>query len=639
MTRLRFPIAAKFAVILLVMVLSLGALAISGLEGLGALKSQNDRLYARHVVTIQLTSALAHDVSRASRFPLELSGAAPAARPVLEAVFGATRIPAVSADLVRLRAAHAGDSAPNRAQIERIAAEWARFLSLTNEASHRVSGVVPVKSNQARYREIGALFTTIEGQLAYQTEVEASKAAAGARQAQASYRSSRDQLILIGCLAMLIGIGIVGSLIRAVVPRIRRYSTFARQVVIGNGGSGLEVTGEDEISDLGIALNEMVARRAVERDTEDAQLEFAEVLQLTESETEAHQLLKRQIERSIAEAGVVMLNRNNSADRLQTTTPLQEGSPLALALQNAKPRSCLAVRFARTHSERPDRDPLVGCELCGGTGGFSTCEPLLVGGEVIGSVLASHPRAPTDADMQSIRRSVAQAAPVLANLRNLALAEGRAKTDALTGLPNNRNAKDTVKRMVAHASRTVSPLSALALDLDHFKDINDQYGHGAGDDVLAALGATLKGVCRESDFVGRVGGEEFLVLLPDTGPEAAQVVAESIRVAVAAMSLPSIGRAITISIGIAAVPDHAGDSTRLLRNADRALYAAKNNGRNRTEMFTQAMNRNQPGYQTDTEATSGGRTAPHGRSAKAKAAAGVPGRPGHRRSAGATSAP
>jgi diguanylate cyclase (GGDEF)-like protein len=115
-----------------------------------------------------------------------------------------------------------------------------------------------------------------------------------------------------------------------------------------------------------------------------------------------------------------------------------------------------------------------------------------------------------------LRESVTQAAPVLANLRNLALAEFRASTDGLTGLPNKRTIQDTIKRMTAQASRTASPLSAIAFDLDHFKQINDSYGHGRGDDVLATVGAVLSETVRISDFVGRNGGEEFIILLPNT---------------------------------------------------------------------------------------------------------------------------
>ena len=182
-----------------------------------------------------------------------------------------------------------------------------------------------------------------------------------------------------------------------------------------------------------------------------------DTLQVTETEDEAHELLKRQLERTVADSSVVVLNRNNSADRLQPTTPVEDESPLQSTLTDAKPRSCLAMRFARTHTERRDEDPLIACEVCGKVGAYSICEPLLVGGEVIGSVLATRPQAFSEGQTQKVKQSVTQAAPVLANLRNLAIAELRAATDALTGLPNNRNVADTVKRMARRAASAPPP--------------------------------------------------------------------------------------------------------------------------------------------------------------------------------------
>jgi diguanylate cyclase (GGDEF)-like protein len=178
-----------------------------------------------------------------------------------------------------------------------------------------------------------------------------------------------------------------------------------------------------------------------------------------------------------------------------------------------------------------------------------------------------------------------QAAPVLANLRNLAIAEIRAATDVLTGLPNNRSVQDTLRRMVAQASRSVSPLSAALLDLDHFKHVNDAHGHSRGDEVLAAVAATLRSSLRESDFVGRYGGEEFLILLPDTGKQQAQTVAEKVRAAVEAIVLSNLELRVTASLGVASLPDDCSDADSLVRAADRALYAAKGRGRNRVELF------------------------------------------------------
>jgi diguanylate cyclase (GGDEF)-like protein len=254
----------------------------------------------------------------------------------------------------------------------------------------------------------------------------------------------------------------------------------------------------------------------------------------------------------------------------------------------------LAVRLGRTHAEGDNASALIGCEVCGGLPGASTCEPLLVGGEVIGSVLINQPSRGDDRARQRIRDTVAQAAPVLANLRNLELAQLRAATDALTGLPNHRAAQDTLKRMVAQSARTVSPLAALLVDLDHFKKINDVHGHERGDDVLAAAGAAFRGVIRESDFVARYGGEEFLLLLPETDEDGALHVGESLRNAIATMSVAELDQPVTASVGVAVLPDDAADAVTLFRAADRALYAAKKHGRNRVEAASAAAEGDSP---------------------------------------------
>jgi diguanylate cyclase (GGDEF)-like protein len=138
--------------------------------------------------------------------------------------------------------------------------------------------------------------------------------------------------------------------------------------------------------------------------------------------------------------------------------------------------------------------------------------------------------------------------------------------------------------MVAQAARIGSPLSAVLLDLDHFKQINDRFGHGAGDDALAAVGGVLTTTLRASDFAGRYGGEEFLILLPDTDSGGALETAEKVRTAIEAIDVPQVDRPITASLGVANYPTDALDSDTLVRMADRALYAAKGAGRNRVEL-------------------------------------------------------
>jgi diguanylate cyclase (GGDEF)-like protein len=369
-----------------------------------------------------------------------------------------------------------------------------------------------------------------------------------------------------------------------VLPRTLAYSDFAARLAEGDDSPMEEPTGSDEISQLGHVLQDLAGRGRTRRLYEQSQLEFSETLQLTADESEAHGVLRRHLERSIRATQVTVLNRNNSADRLEAVTPVNAGSPLHIGLEGAKPRSCHAARQARTYRRAAGSDPLVSCQVCGDCSAPSTCTPLLVSGEVIGSVLALHQEPLNGDEANRIRESVAQAAPVLSNLRNLAIAELRASTDGLTGLPNKRAVADNLKQMVAQALRTETTLAMLMLDLDHFKQINDRFGHGRGDEVLAAVGAALRAVLRDADFVGRYGGEEFVALLPGVSIEGALVAAEKIRSTFADIFVAELDRPVTVSIGIAMIPDHGGDPGTIERAADNALYAAKRNGRNRVEI-------------------------------------------------------
>jgi diguanylate cyclase (GGDEF)-like protein len=333
------------------------------------------------------------------------------------------------------------------------------------------------------------------------------------------------------------------------------------------------------------------ARRSAEREYRRTQSEFIETMQIMRDEGEAHALVKQHLERSIEGSGALVLTRNNSDNRLNAATTVTDDSAIAAKLVDAEPESCLAVRLGRAYRQHPGDAPLLTCDLCGASADEIVCTPSLVGGEVIGSVLLRSERALEPGDCQRVAESVSQAAPVLANLRNLAIAENRAATDALTGLPNSRSCRDNLKRMVAHAGRTVAPMSAVMFDLDHFKQINDRFGHGAGDDVLAAVGEALRATLRDSDFGGRYGGEEFLMLLPGTDQSGAQQVADKLRTAIEGLEFQQPELSVTASFGIAIYPLDALDADSLVRMADRALYAAKARGRNRIELIDSGISR------------------------------------------------
>lgn len=328
--------------------------------------------------------------------------------------------------------------------------------------------------------------------------------------------------------------------------------------------------------------------RRIRREIEPVkdQAEFADTLQLTETEEGAHRLLQRRLGRVVPDGVVSVLNRNNSANRLEPMTDLSADPGLAERLEAAEPRSCLAIRSARVHDEDPRNPGLITCDVCSPCPGFSACTPLTVGGEVIGSVLVTGPHRTDLRQSRLVHASVSQAAPVLANLRNLAIAQLRAATDALTGLPNKRSVADNLKRMFAQASRTTNPMAVVLLDLDHFKVLNDRFGHPVGDQALAGVGDAMRSTLRDGDFAGRNGGEEFAVVLPNTDAAGAYAVAEKLRKAIAEIEVPGLDLKLTASLGVAAYPEHAISLERLERLADAALYVAKRAGRNRVEIAT-----------------------------------------------------
>ncbi len=155
--------------------------------------------------------------------------------------------------------------------------------------------------------------------------------------------------------------------------------------------------------------------------------------------------------------------------------------------------------------------------------------------------------------------------------------------DPLTGLYNRRALEESLHRELARARRRAEPVSVIAIDADHFKRINDTYGHEGGDAVLRALARLLLDSVREEDIACRLGGEEFVVILPGMAKGGALERAETVRHAVQRMHIPVGSEAvqITASVGVAVFPEHGETETDLLRAADAAVYGAKSAGRNR----------------------------------------------------------
>jgi two-component system cell cycle response regulator len=168
---------------------------------------------------------------------------------------------------------------------------------------------------------------------------------------------------------------------------------------------------------------------------------------------------------------------------------------------------------------------------------------------------------------------------------NVQLSMEMAVTDGLTGLHNRRYMETHLTSLLEQSAARGKPLSVLLLDIDHFKSINDGYGHDAGDDVLREFAARVRRSIRNVDLACRYGGEEFVIVMPETDPGVAGMVAERLRRRIASerFSVGQTGQLIevTISIGLAALSGLEDSAPAILKRADQALYRAKRDGRNR----------------------------------------------------------
>jgi two-component system cell cycle response regulator len=208
--------------------------------------------------------------------------------------------------------------------------------------------------------------------------------------------------------------------------------------------------------------------------------------------------------------------------------------------------------------------------------------PLTGDDEPLGLVAAewahgAHARIPS-LTVSSLLQSVSHAALTLRNARLLDEVEHLATRDELTGLANRRLFEETLTLEVGRYQRTGAPLTVVALDVDHFKAINDELGHPAGDAVLRAVGDALRASTKAFDLPSRYGGDEFLVLLPGCAATDALAVAERLRRVAGLAAVPT---PVTVSAGAATIPDDASDGPALVAAADAALYDAKRGGRNR----------------------------------------------------------
>jgi diguanylate cyclase (GGDEF)-like protein len=282
--------------------------------------------------------------------------------------------------------------------------------------------------------------------------------------------------------------------------------------------------------------------------------------------------------------------------------PGAEGGPLRLAAAwgpgrpaaELDPADCPGLLRGRAHVVDEARSGAACPHLGVPPPAAFACLPLVSRGETLGLLhLAAGGPARAGAAppgwWSEVKQRLAATVPeqlalALANVRLRERLRQEAIRDPLTGLFNRRYMEESLDRELRRVARTGEPVGLLVVDVDHFKGFNDRFGHEGGDAVLAALGALLGTSVRGGDLACRLGGEEFVLVLPGAGPEEARRRADGIRLAVRALEVRHADRRldpVTVSVGVAASPRHGETRDALLRAADAALYRAKGQGRDR----------------------------------------------------------
>jgi diguanylate cyclase (GGDEF)-like protein len=369
----------------------------------------------------------------------------------------------------------------------------------------------------------------------------------------AAVRSAEGR-ILAALLASLVLFAVITYLLgRSIVRTLRRLSDAANAIAAGRFGARVDVQGRDEFAQLGVAFNDMAAQleqRLVELETErsrvrDAAARFGGALAATHDPGQLMRVIVNSaVEASGAEGGIVI---SGAGELARAGDPDAAGERIAF--------------------------------------------PLRAGGSDFGSlVLTAYS---FDADQVEMAASLAAHAVVaLDNARLHRIVERQALVDSLTGLANRRSLEETLRSELARAVRFNDHICLVLADLDDFKQVNDRYGHPAGDEVLKEFAEALRATVRESDVAGRWGGEEFALVLTGADAAGGARLAERAREMIEARRLLAPDGSeltVTASFGVASFPEvrELGD---LLAAADSALYAAKRDGKNRVVVAVESAN-------------------------------------------------
>jgi diguanylate cyclase (GGDEF)-like protein len=394
--------------------------------------------------------------------------------------------------------------------------------------------------------------------------------------------------LLVAIVVMVLTREVAGLLEQPILQLIEASQRVSR----GDFQPTLPPSADNEFGVLSQSFSEMTT--ALHRDRQELAVlnKFSEAVTQCTSEAEIYEHVLHLLRERFKPHQAIIFRLNTLENYLEAAATLV---PLPEELKDwpiiEEPHNCKAVRMGRRFlANDVTVEPLCPAKFLPPKEGSYYCGPLIAGGIIIGAVRLEGPTDFWTPERESLLESyLSGTASALSNLRLLETMKQRANIDELTGLYNRRFLEDYGRKQIAMARRKESPVGVIMMDLDHFKEFNDVYGHEVGDRILRQFAKTVTPAIRETNLAARFGGEEFVVLLPDTGLQACILVAERIRNAAARMSV-QLGSErppsqLTVSLGVAVYPDHGQTLEELLLASDKALYESKHAGRNRTTVY------------------------------------------------------
>jgi diguanylate cyclase (GGDEF)-like protein/PAS domain S-box-containing protein len=358
---------------------------------------------------------------------------------------------------------------------------------------------------------------------------------------------------------------------------------------------GLLVTSEDiterrlaeqEIEKANEKLISWVSDLEIRNQEANLLRQMGDLLQVSNEREEYFTIIKEYIPQLIPNTSGALFIQNNSQSSVEAMTSwgtdLQSDNSFA-------PSDCWAMRRGQIYHGNSSKPGLSCRHVKKPYKGRYFEVPMMASGEMIGVLhIEEAEEAPPDENLQDLAHTLADHLSL--SLSNLKLRETlriQSIRDALTGLFNRRYMEESLAREIPRAIRKNTPVGIIMLDIDHFRDFNNTYGHEAGNVVLREIGAQLQNQIRGEDITCRYGGEEFILILPEANQEVTALRAERIREAIKSIRVEyhrqPLG-VITVSLGVAIFPEHSSTVEGILEKADEALYNAKHNGRDRVEI-------------------------------------------------------